>query len=109
MIPIGRGQRELIIGRPPDGEKTARHSGHDHQPEKANDMICIYWRDRAKNAPTIAQVIKWRLTDAGPAMEYTNHRGVFGSGAGFACNTSRRTRLCADGAEYFRDKQAPTR
>ena len=32
MVPIGRGQRELIIGRPPDRQDRCR-CRHDHQPE----------------------------------------------------------------------------
>ncbi len=41
MIPIGRGQRELIIGDRQTG-KTAIAARHDHQQPRASDLICIY-------------------------------------------------------------------
>src|SRR5260370_435945 len=66
MIPIGRGQRELIIGDRQTG-KTAVILGTIIN-QKGNDMICIYCAIGQKRS-TIAQVIK-ALTDAG-AMEYT--------------------------------------
>jgi F-type H+-transporting ATPase subunit alpha len=38
MIPIGRGQRELIIG---DARRARRHDRHDHQ-QADSDLVCIY-------------------------------------------------------------------
>src|SRR5882762_7300190 len=66
MIPIGRGQRELIIGDRQTGKTAVILDTIINQ--KGNDMICIYCAIGQKRS-TIAQVIK-ALTDAG-AMEYT--------------------------------------
>jgi F-type H+-transporting ATPase subunit alpha len=66
MIPIGRGQRELIIGDRGTG-KTA--IGVDTiLNQRAGDVICIYVAVGQK-ASTVAQVVE-RLRDAG-AMDYT--------------------------------------
>src|SRR6187431_1609638 len=66
MIPIGRGQRELIIGDRGTG-KTA--IGIDTiLNQRSADVICIYVAVGQK-ASTVAQVVE-RLRDAG-AMEYT--------------------------------------
>src|SRR5882762_1254782 len=66
MIPIGRGQRELIIGDRQTGKTAVILDTIINQ--KGNDMICIYCAIGQRRS-TIAQVIK-ALTDAG-AMEYT--------------------------------------
>jgi len=66
MIPIGRGQRELIIGDRQTGKTALILDTIINQ--KGNDMICIYCAIGQKRS-TIAQVIK-TLTDAG-AMDYT--------------------------------------
>ncbi len=66
MIPIGRGQRELIIGDRQTGKTAIILDTIINQ--KGQDMICIYCAIGQKRS-TIAQVIKI-LTDAG-AMEYT--------------------------------------
>src|SRR6201982_407748 len=66
MIPVGRGQRELIIGDRQTG-KTA--GGIDTIiNNKGNDLICIYNAIGQKRS-SIAQVVKI-LTDYG-AMDYT--------------------------------------
>jgi len=66
MIPIGRGQRELIIGDRQTGKTAVILDTIINQ--KGGDLICIYCGIGQKRS-TIAQVVK-TLTDAG-AMEYT--------------------------------------
>jgi F-type H+-transporting ATPase subunit alpha len=66
MIPIGRGQRELIIGDRQTGKTAIILDTIVNQ--KGGDMICIYCAIGQKRS-TIAQVVKV-LTDAG-AMDYT--------------------------------------
>ncbi len=66
MIPIGRGQRELIIGDRQTGKTTLAVDTILNQ--KGQDVICIYVAIGQKGS-TIANVIK-TLEDAG-AMEYT--------------------------------------
>ena len=66
MIPIGRGQRELIIGDRQTGKTAIILDTIINQ--KGGDMICIYCAIGQKRS-TIAQVVK-TLTDAG-AMDYT--------------------------------------
>jgi len=66
MIPIGRGQRELIIGDRGTGKTAIAVDTILNQAGK--DMICIYVAIGQK-ASTVAQVYE-RLKDAG-AMEYT--------------------------------------
>ena len=69
MIPIGRGQRELIIGDRQTGKTAIALDTIINQ--KGGDMICIYVAIGQKRS-TVAQVVK-TLEDHG-AMEYT-HRG----------------------------------
>src|SRR6202011_6144615 len=66
MIPIGRGQRELIIGDRQTGKTAIILDTIINQ--KGGDMICIYCAIGQKRS-TIAQVVKI-LTDAG-AIDYT--------------------------------------
>jgi F-type H+-transporting ATPase subunit alpha len=66
MIPIGRGQRELIIGDRQTGKTAIIIDTIINQ--RGGDMICIYCAIGQKRS-TIAQVIK-TLTDYG-AMDYT--------------------------------------
>ena len=66
MIPIGRGQRELIIGDRQTGKTAVAIDTIINQ--KGKDVFCIYVATGQK-ASTIAQVVK-NLEDAG-AMEYT--------------------------------------
>ncbi len=66
MIPIGRGQRELIIGDRQTGKTAVALDTIINQ--KGGDMICIYVAIGQKRS-TVAQVVK-TLEDFG-AMEYT--------------------------------------
>jgi len=66
MIPIGRGQRELVIGDRQTGKTAIALDAIINQ--KGGDMICIYVAIGQKRS-TVAQVVK-TLEDYG-AMEYT--------------------------------------
>src|SRR5206468_1933861 len=66
MIPIGRGQRELIIGDRQTGKTTVALDTIINQ--KGGDVICIYVAIGQKRS-TVAQVVK-TLEDYG-AMAYT--------------------------------------
>src|ERR1700720_102322 len=66
MIPIGRGQRELIIGDRQTGKTALALDTIINQ--KGGDAICIYVAIGQKRS-TVAQVVK-TLSDAG-AMDYT--------------------------------------
>jgi F-type H+-transporting ATPase subunit alpha len=66
MVPIGRGQRELIIGDRQTGKTAIAVDAIINQ--RGKDVICIYVAIGQK-ASTVAQVVK-TLQDAG-AMEYT--------------------------------------
>src|SRR5882724_6961020 len=66
MIPIGRGQRELVIGDRQTGKTAIAVDTIINQ--KGGDVICIYIAIGQKRS-TVAQVVK-TLQDAG-AMEYT--------------------------------------
>ena len=66
MIPIGRGQRELIIGDRQTGKTTVALDAIINQ--KGGDMICIYVAIGQKRS-TVAQVVKTLETHG--AMEYS--------------------------------------
>jgi F-type H+-transporting ATPase subunit alpha len=66
MVPIGRGQRELIIGDRQTGKTTVALDTIINQ--KGQDVICIYVAIGQKRS-TVAQVVK-ALEEHG-AMEYT--------------------------------------
>ena len=66
MIPIGRGQRELIIGDRQTGKTTIATDTIINQ--KGKDCICVYVAIGQKRS-TVAQVVE-NLTAAG-AMDYT--------------------------------------
>jgi len=66
LIPIGRGQRELIIGDRGTGKTTIALDAIINQ--RGQDVICVYVAIGQK-ASTVAQLVQ-RLRDAG-AMEYT--------------------------------------
>ncbi|HLE98648.1 MAG TPA: F0F1 ATP synthase subunit alpha [Gaiellaceae bacterium] len=66
MIPIGRGQRELIIGDRSTGKTAIAIDTIINQ--RGGDVICIYVAVGQKGS-TVAQVVE-RLRDVG-AMEYT--------------------------------------
>src|SRR5271156_175859 len=98
MIPIGRGQRELIIGDRQTGKTAVILDSIINQ--KGGDVICIYCGIGQKRS-TIAQVVK-TLTDAG-AMDYTI---VVASSAAEPASLQYIApyAACAMG-EYFRDTQ----
>jgi len=98
MIPIGRGQRELIIGDRQTGKTAVILDTIINQ--KGQGMICIYCAIGQKRS-TIAQVVK-ALTDAG-AMEYTI---VVASSAAEPASLQYISpyAACAIG-EYFRDNK----
>lgn len=66
MVPIGRGQRELIIGDRQTGKTAVAIDAIINQ--KGKDVICVYVAVGQK-ASTVAQVVQ-KLNDAG-AMDYT--------------------------------------
>ena len=66
MIPIGRGQRELIIGDRQTGKTTIASDTIINQ--KGKDVICIYVAIGQKRS-TVANLVQ-SLTEAG-AMSYT--------------------------------------
>jgi F-type H+/Na+-transporting ATPase subunit alpha len=96
MIPIGRGQRELIIGDRQTGKTAVILDTIINQ--KDGDLICIYCAIGQKRS-TIAQVVKV-LTDAG-AMDYTI---IVASSASEPASVQYIApyAACAMG-EYFRD------
>jgi F-type H+-transporting ATPase subunit alpha len=98
MIPIGRGQRELIIGDRQTGKTAVILDTIINQ--KGSDLICIYCAIGQKRS-TIAQVVKI-LTDAG-AMDYTI---VVASSAAEPASLQYIApyAACAMG-EYFRDNK----
>jgi F-type H+-transporting ATPase subunit alpha len=98
MIPIGRGQRELIIGDRQTGKTAVILDTIINQ--KGQGMICIYCAIGQKRS-TIAQVVK-ALADAG-AMDYTI---VVASSAAEPASLQYIApyAACAMG-EYFRDNK----
>lgn len=68
MTPIGRGQRELIIGDRQTGKTTIAIDTILNQQHEENPVTCIYVAIGQK-ASTVANIVK-KLTDAG-AMAYT--------------------------------------
>jgi F-type H+/Na+-transporting ATPase subunit alpha len=98
MIPIGRGQRELIIGDRQTGKTAVILDTIINQ--KGGDLICIYCGIGQKRS-TIAQVVK-TLTDAG-AMDYTI---IVASSAAEPASLQYIApyAACAMG-EYFRDNK----
>lgn len=98
MIPIGRGQRELIIGDRQTGKTAIAVDAIINQ--KGQNMHCIYVAIGQKRS-TVAQVVK-KLTETG-AMEYTTVVSATASDSAvlqfFAPYSG-----CAMG-EYFRDNK----
>ncbi len=97
MIPIGRGQRELIIGDRQTGKTAVALDTIINQ--KGGDVICIYVAIGQKRS-TVAQVVK-TLEDYG-AMEYTIVVAATASDPAPMQYISPYSG-CAIG-EYFRDK-----
>jgi len=98
MIPIGRGQRELIIGDRQTGKTAIILDTIINQ--KGGDVICIYCAIGQKRS-TVAQVVKV-LTDYG-AMDYTI---IVASSASEPASVQYIApyAACAMG-EYFRDNK----
>jgi F-type H+-transporting ATPase subunit alpha len=97
MIPIGRGQRELIIGDRQTGKTTIALDTIINQ--KGGDVVCIYVAIGQKRS-TVAQVVK-TLEDYG-AMDYTIVVAATASDPAPMQYISPYSG-CAMG-EYFRDK-----
>jgi F-type H+/Na+-transporting ATPase subunit alpha len=97
MIPIGRGQRELIIGDRQTGKTAVLLDTIINQ--KGTDVICIYNAIGQKQS-TIAQVVK--TLEAYGAMEYTIVVAAAASEPAPLLYASPYA-ACAMG-EYFRDK-----
>src|SRR5688572_4315859 len=96
MVPIGRGQRELIIGDRQTGKTAVAIDAIINQ--KGQDVICIYSAIGQKQS-TIAQVVR-TLEEAG-AMEYTIVVAAAASDPAPLLYISPYS-ACAMG-EYFRD------
>jgi F-type H+-transporting ATPase subunit alpha len=97
MIPIGRGQRELIIGDRQTGKTAIALDTIINQ--KGKDVICIYVAIGQKNS-TVAQIIKV-LEDHG-AMEYSI---VVASSASDSSSLQYLAPYCGCAiGEFFRDK-----
>jgi len=96
MVPIGRGQRELIIGDRQTGKTAVAVDTIIHQ--KGKDVICIYNAIGQKQS-TIAQVV--RTLDEFGAMEYTIVVAAAASDPAPLLYISPYA-ACAMG-EYFRD------
>jgi F-type H+/Na+-transporting ATPase subunit alpha len=96
MVPIGRGQRELIIGDRQTGKTAVAVDAIINQ--KGKDVICIYNAIGQKQS-TIAQVVR-TLEDFG-AMEYTIVVAAAASDPAPLLYISPYS-ACAMG-EYFRD------
>jgi len=97
LIPIGRGQRELIIGDRQTGKTAIAIDTIINQ--KGQDVICIYVAIGQKRS-TVAQVVK-TLTDYG-AMDYTIVVAATASESA-AVQYIAPYAGCAMG-EYFRDR-----
>ena len=96
MVPIGRGQRELIIGDRQTGKTAVAVDTMINQ--KGKDLFCVYVAIGQK-ASTIANVV--RKLDMSTAPWPTP--SAASSRSPPRCNTSRRTRA-APWASSFRDR-----
>ena len=105
MIPVGRGQRELVIGDRQTGKTTVTIDAIINQKEfydKGEPVYCIYVAIGQK-ASTVAQIVK-TLTDAG-AMAYTTV--VSASASDPAPMQVYAPFAGASIGEYFRDTGRP--
>ncbi len=98
MVPIGRGQRELIIGDRQTGKTTIALDTIINQHH--NDMICIYVAIGQKRS-TVAQVVK-TLEEHG-AMEYTIVVAATASDPASMQYIAPYAGCCI--GEYFRDSE----
>jgi F-type H+/Na+-transporting ATPase subunit alpha len=97
MVPIGRGQRELIIGDRQTGKTAVALDAIINQ--KGKDMFCVYVAIGQK-ASTVANVVR-KLTEYG-AMEYTTVVAATASESA-AMQFIAAYSGCTMG-EYFRDR-----
>jgi F-type H+/Na+-transporting ATPase subunit alpha len=97
MVPIGRGQRELIIGDRQTGKTAVAVDTIINQ--KGQNMFCVYVAIGQK-ASTIANVVR-KLEEHG-AMEYTIV--VAASGFRVRCDAVSGAYAGCTMGEYFRDR-----
>ena len=86
MIPIGRGQRELIIGDRQTGKTAVAIDAILNL--KGKNVICVYVAIGQKQS-TVAQII--RTLEEHDALELLHHRFRHRLRPGAACSTSRPT------------------
>ena len=96
LVPIGRGQRELIIGDRQTGKTTVAVDTIISQ--KGQDVVCIYVAIGQKQS-TVAQVVR-RLEEHG-AMDYTIVVSAGASESAAMQYLAPYTGVCM--GEYFRD------
>jgi len=96
LVPIGRGQRELIIGDRQTGKTTVAIDAIINQ--KGNGVVCIYVAIGQKQS-TVAQIVR-KLEDHG-AMEYTIIVSATAAESAALQFLAPYTGVCM--GEYFRD------
>ena len=96
LVPIGRGQRELIIGDRQTGKTTIALDAIINQ--KGNGVVCIYVAIGQKQS-TVAQIVR-KLEDHG-AMEYTIIVSATAAESAALQFLAPYTGVCM--GEYFRD------
>jgi len=96
LVPIGRGQRELIIGDRQTGKTTVALDAIINQ--KGNGVVCIYVAIGQKQS-TVAQIVR-KLEDHG-AMEYTIIVSATAAESAALQFLAPYTGVCM--GEYFRD------
>ena len=97
MIPIGRGQRELIIGDRQTGKTAVAIDTIINQ--KGQDVYCIYVAIGQKQS-TVAQVVEKLARARRDGVHHRRRRDRVASRR--RCSSSRPTPACTMG-EYFRD------
>jgi len=96
LVPIGRGQRELIIGDRQTGKTTVALDAIINQ--KGNGVVCIYVAIGQKQS-TVAQIVR-KLEDHG-AMDYTIIVSATAAESAALQFLAPYTGVCM--GEYFRD------
>jgi len=96
LVPIGRGQRELIIGDRQTGKTTVAIDAIINQ--KGNGVVCIYVAIGQKQS-TVAQIVR-KLEDHG-AMDYTIIVSATAAESAALQFLAPYTGVCM--GEYFRD------
>ena len=97
MVPVGRGQRELIIGDRQTGKTAVAIDTIINQ--KGQNMTCVYVAIGQK-ASSIKNVV--RALEQTGALEYTIV--VAASASGIGCHAVRVGLLGCTMGEYFRDR-----